>query len=81
MKKLLHEAYQAFFHEFEFWSVMFFTSEYVLRSWSYGARYSAEQGGAWKGRKEYMFSFFGLVDFFATAPFYLHFLFPQTHLR
>lgn len=77
----IHEAYQAFFHEFEFWSVMFFTSEYVLRSWSYGARYSAEQGGAWKGRKEYMFSFFGLVDFFATAPFYLHFLFPYLDLR
>jgi len=77
----IHEAYQAFFHEFEFWSVMFFTSEYVLRSWSYGGRYSAEQGGAWKGRKEYMFSFFGLVDFFATAPFYLHFLFPYLDLR
>ena len=77
----IHEAYKEFFHEFEFWSVMFFTSEYVLRSWSYGARYSAEQGGAWKGRKEYMFSFFGLVDFFATAPFYLHFLFPYLDLR
>ena len=77
----VHEAYKEFFHEFEFWSVMFFTSEYVLRSWSYGARYSAEQGGAWKGRKEYMFSFFGLVDFFATAPFYLHFLFPYLDLR
>ena len=77
----IHEAYQEFFHEFEFWSVMFFTSEYILRSWSYGARYSAEQGGAWKGRKEYMFSFFGLVDFFATAPFYLHFLFPYLDLR
>ncbi|MEO0314665.1 MAG: hypothetical protein RI928_1121 [Pseudomonadota bacterium] len=77
----IHEAYKEFFHEFEFWSVMFFTSEYVLRSWSYGARYSAEEGGAWRGRKEYMFSFFGLVDFFATAPFYLHFLFPYLDLR
>ena len=77
----VHEAYKEFFHEFEFWSVMFFTSEYVLRSWSYGARYSAEEGGAWRGRKEYMFSFFGLVDFFATAPFYLHFLFPYLDLR
>jgi voltage-gated potassium channel len=77
----IHESYKEFFYEFEFWSVMFFTAEYVLRSWSYGARYSAEQGGTWKGRKEYIFSFFGLVDFFATAPFYLHFLFPYLDLR
>jgi len=48
----IHAAYKDFFHEFEFWSVMFFTVEYVLRTWSYGARYTPEQGGAWKGRKE-----------------------------
>ena len=60
---------------------MFFTAEYVLRSWSYGARYAPEEGGAWKGRREYMFSFFGLVDFFATAPFYVHFIFPYLDLR
>ncbi len=77
----IHAQYRDFFHEFEFWSVMFFTSEYVLRSWSYGARYPRNQGGAWKGRREYMFSFFGLVDFFATAPFYLHFMFPYLDLR
>jgi voltage-gated potassium channel len=77
----IHEAYKDFFHEFEFWSVMFFSAEYVLRTWSYGARYTPEQGGAWKGRKEYVFSFFGLIDFFATAPFYLHFLFPYLDLR
>jgi len=28
-----------------------------------------------------MFSFFGLVDFFATAPFYVHFIFPYLDLR
>lgn len=77
----IHEAYKEFFHEFEFWSVMFFTAEYLLRAWCYGARYTAEQGGAWRGRKEYLFSFFGMVDFFATAPFYLHFLFPYLDLR
>ena len=77
----IHEAYKDFFHEFEFWSVMFFSAEYVLRTWSYGARYTPEQGGAWRGRKEYVFSFFGLIDFFATAPFYLHFLFPYLDLR
>lgn len=77
----IHSEYKDFFHELEFWSVMFFTAEYVLRSWSYGARYAPNEGGAWKGRREYMFSFFGLVDFFATAPFYLHFIFPYLDLR
>ena len=77
----IHASYKDFFHEFEFWSVMFFSTEYILRAWSYGARYTKENGGAWRGRKEYMFSFFGLIDFFATAPFYIHFLFPYLDLR
>jgi voltage-gated potassium channel len=77
----IHAEYKEFFHEFEFWSVMFFTAEYLLRAWSYGARYTAEQGGAWRGRKEYLLSFFGMIDFFATAPFYVHFLFPYLDLR
>ncbi len=77
----IHAEYKDFFHEFEFWSVMFFSAEYLLRAWSYGARYTAEQGGAWRGRKEYLLSFFGMVDFFATAPFYVHFLFPYLDLR
>ena len=77
----IHASYKDFFHELEFWSVMFFSAEYLLRAWSYGARYTKENGGAWRGRKEYMFSFFGLIDFFATAPFYIHFLFPYLDLR
>jgi voltage-gated potassium channel len=77
----IHAEHKEFFHELEFWSVMFFTTEYILRSWCYGARYSKEEGGAWRGRKEYIFSFFGLVDFFATAPFYVHFIFPYLDLR
>ncbi len=77
----VHAEYGAFFHEFEFWSVMFFSAEYLARAWSYGARYSVAEGGSWRGRKEYLFSFFGMVDFFATAPFYLHTLFPYLDLR
>ncbi len=77
----VHAEYKDVFHEFEFWSVMFFSAEYLLRAWSFGARYSKEDGGSWRGRKEYLFSFFGLVDFFATAPFYFHALFPYLDLR
>ncbi len=77
----IHADYKDFFHELEFWSVMFFSAEYLLRAWSYGARYAPEQGGAWKGRREYIFSFFGLIDFFATAPYFVHSFFPFLDLR
>jgi voltage-gated potassium channel len=74
----VHLAYKDFFHAFEFWSVMFFTLEYVLRIWSLGAKFS---DSAWRGRRQYMFSPFGLIDFFATMPFYLHIFFPTLDLR
>ena len=77
----IHAIYKDFFHELEFWSVMFFTVEYVLRIWSLGARFKPEEGGAWRGRKGYIFSPFGLVDFFATMPHYLHVFFPTLDLR
>jgi voltage-gated potassium channel len=53
----------------------------VLRVWSYSEKYKPEEGTAWQGRKEYMFSFYGLVDFFSTVPFYLQLLFPGADLR
>ena len=74
----VHAEFREFFHELEFWSVMFFTVEYILRVWSLGAKY-AESG--WKGRSEYVFSPFGLVDFFATMPHYLHMFLPGLDLR
>ena len=77
----IHAQHKHFFHELEFWSVMFFTAEYILRVWSLGAKYAAGEGGAWKGRRQYMFSPFGLIDFFATMPHYLHIFFPTLDLR
>jgi voltage-gated potassium channel len=77
----IHADHKEFFHELEFWSVMFFTAEYILRVWSLGVRYAPEEGGAWKGRKGYIFSPFGLIDFFATMPHYLHIFFPGLDLR
>ena len=77
----VHAQYREVFHEFEFWSVMFFTVEYVLRVWSLGAKHPPEDGGAWKGRSGYIFSPFGLIDFFATMPHYLHMFFPTLDLR
>ena len=74
----VHAQYKDFFHELEFWSVMFFTAEYLMRVWSLGAKYA---DNAWQGRREYIFSPFGLVDFFATMPYYLHVFFPLLDLR
>lgn len=77
----IHAVYKDFFHELEFWSVMFFTAEYIFRVWSLGAKYDHENGGSWKGRLQYIFSPFGLIDFFATMPHYLHVFFPTLDLR
>jgi len=77
----IHAEHKDFFHELEFWSVMFFTLEYVLRVWSLGAKFAGGEGGSWKGRSDYIFSPFGLVDFFATMPHYMHMFFPSLDLR
>ncbi len=77
----LHEAYAAYFHMFDLVSVMVFSIEYVLRVWSYGQKYAQEPGSSWRGRKEYLFSVYGMVDFFSTVPFYLQLIFPGADLR
>lgn len=77
----IHAIYKDFFHELEFWSVMFFTTEYIARVWSLGAKYLESEGSSWKGRRQYIFSPFGLVDFFATMPYYMHMFFPYLDLR
>jgi len=77
----IHEAYEAYFHIFDLFSVMVFSLEYVLRVWTYSEKYTGPGDSPWKGRKEYVFSMFGLVDFFSTVPFYLQLLFPGADLR
>ncbi|MEO0315594.1 MAG: hypothetical protein RI928_2050 [Pseudomonadota bacterium] len=77
----LHDAYEAYFHIFDLASVMVFTAEYILRVWSYGVKYKKDDGGSWRGRKEYIFSFYGFIDFFGTMPFYAQLLFPGLDLR
>lgn len=77
----IHEDFEQYFHLFDVFSVTVFSLEYVLRIWSYSEKYSPEEGTAWQGRKEYMFSFYGLVDFFSTVPFYLQLMFPGADLR
>ena len=77
----IHEAYHAYFYVFDLFSVAVFSLEYVLRVWSCGEKYPHLEGSAWRGRKEYVFSVYGMVDFFSTIPFYLQLLFPGADLR
>ncbi len=62
---------------FENFAIIFFSVEFLLRFWSSGARYSTSD---WKGRKEYLFSFHGLVDVISILPFYFQFLVPGLNL-
>ena len=77
----IHSEYKNFFQNLELISVIFFTTEYILRVWSYGAKYDSKDGGPSRGRKEYVFSFYGLIDFIATMPYYLQFFIPGMDLR
>ena len=77
----IHEAYEGYFHIFDVMSVMVFSLEYVLRVWSHSEKHTGPGDSPWQGRKEYVFSPFGLVDFFSTVPFYLQLIFPGADLR
>lgn len=52
-----------------------------MRVWTFGLKYGPKENGAFKGRCGYIFSHFGIVDFFATMPFYFNFLMPILDLR
>jgi voltage-gated potassium channel len=71
-------VYGAQFAMFETFSVAFFTVECLLRLWSSASRHSHSD---WKGRKDYIFSFHGLVDIISILPFYLQAIFPGADLR
>jgi len=78
----IHEAYEAYFHAFDLFSVAVFSVEFVVRVWSYGEKYfHDEDGSELKGRKEYLFSFYGIIDFVSTVPFYLQLILPGADLR
>jgi voltage-gated potassium channel len=66
----IHEPYAHFFHYFDIFSVIIFTTEYVLRVWSCveEPRYKHSV----YGRLRYMFSAGALIDLLAILPVYLH---------
>lgn len=62
---------------FETFAIIFFSIEFLLRIWSSGSRYNDSD---WKGRKEYVMSFHGLIDLISILPFYFQFLAPGLNL-
>lgn len=72
--------HQDTFDALEMFSIAVFTLEYGLRIWSAPQR-PGERRHTWRARRSYMLSFHGLIDLFATAPFYLQLLFPGLDLR
>lgn len=59
-----------------------FTIEYLLCVWSGGVKYEiGVKGNAWRRRKYYKFSPFGIVDFASTVPLYLQLILPGADLR
>ena len=77
----IHAAFMHEFDAFDVFSVVVFSIEFLLRVWSYSEKYIHSGGTAWQGRKEYVFSFYGIIDFVSTVPFYLQLIFPGADLR
>jgi voltage-gated potassium channel len=82
----IHNKYLTAFYFFDLFSVLVFSVEYVVRVWSFGAKYYENGspmtfGKSLRGRKDYVLSFYGIIDFLSTVPFYLQLLFPGADLR
>ena len=65
----LSETYHHLFRDFEYFSVAVFSIEYLMRLWSCVER-RGHRHPIW-GRLEFLFSFWGIVDLLAIAPFFL----------
>ena len=78
----LQNNYGSWFYNFEIFSVIVFTVEYVSRVWSAPAKRDHENGETGlKARMRYIFSFYGIIDLVAILPFYIQAFFPGLDLR
>ena len=73
--------YKVAFNAFEFFSVVIFSIEYVLRVWSAPARIDLGDSTNLIKRMKYIFSFTGLIDFLAIIPSILPYFFGGLDLR
>ena len=69
----LASNYDGFFHNFEIFSVVVFSIEYLARLWTCVDREDVRFRPPLKGRIRYVLSPMALIDLIAIAPFYLAF--------
>ena len=79
--KHIGNEYKVAFNAFEFFSVLIFSIEYVLRVWSAPARKDLGNSTNMIKRMKYIFSFTGLIDFLAIIPSILPYFFGGLDLR
>ena len=79
--KHIGNEYKVAFNAFEFFSVVIFSIEYVLRVWSAPARNDLGNSTIIIKRMKYIFSFTGLIDFLAIIPSILPYFFGGLDLR
>ena len=75
-------SYGKWLYNFELFSVIVFSVEYIARVWSAPAKRDIDVSDSpFKARFRYIFSFYGLIDLVAILPFYIQALFPGLDLR
>ena len=79
--KHIGDEYKLAFNAFEFFSVVIFSIEYLLRVWSAPARNDLGDSPNLIKRMKYIFSFTGLIDFLAIIPSILPYFFGGVDLR
>ena len=79
--KHIGNKYEEAFNAFEFFSVVIFSIEYLLRVWSAPARNDLGDTTNFIKRTKYIFSFTGLIDFLAIIPSILPYFFGGLDLR
>ena len=78
----LQMSYGTWLYNFELFSVVVFSVEYIARVWSAPAKRGVDfTDSPLKSRFRYIFSFYGLIDLVAILPFYIQALFPGLDLR
>ena len=74
--------YGNWLYNFELFSVIVFSFEYIARVWSAPAKREIDLANSpLKARLRYIFSFYGLIDLVAILPFYIQAFFPGLDLR
>ena len=74
--------YGNWLYNFELFSVIVFSFEYIARVWSAPAKREIDlTNSPLKARVRYIFSFYGLIDLVAILPFYIQAFFPGLDLR